>query len=428
MLGVRKPHRREHGLITWTSLGLRFSRAGAAVAKRALASGVRVGSIHSGPGPGDPERRPRSLYRRVLHLRGTGPLVPPRKGARRVKLDPLARLEKDGPAPFYLVDGVRTLVEEFVQAVRTTVFPPGSAAVDFNLETLVGASSPLTRVLESARTLPAFAPRRLIIVRQAEALLKADDGDLLAYLERPSETTTLVLVAEDKWDRRTKLYKAVERAEGAVRFDEPSERELPKVLAARAKTLGISIRADAVRAIVAAVGPDLGGGLAALERLELFVGPGSKEPIRVEDVHAVIPSVRESSIFELVDAVASSDRAEVVRRIHQMVEVQREHPLRVLALIARQYRNLVRVRAALESGESERSLTGTLGLPPFVVNKLVEQARQGDASRFARSLASIATVDRANKGGVIDGARSVERLALALGRDERLDPPESRGG
>ena len=36
-------------------------------------------------------------------------------------LDPIAELEKNGPRPLYLIDGVQTFVDELVQAIHIRV-------------------------------------------------------------------------------------------------------------------------------------------------------------------------------------------------------------------------------------------------------------------------------------------------------------------
>lgn len=363
--------------------------------------------------------------------------MPPRRSRpAKASGDPFARLKEQGPGPAYLIEGVYVLVEDFVRALRNRVFPPGSPAVDFNLETFVGERASVDEVLGAAETLPAFAPRRLVLVFQAEGLLKtrkggeADIDRLVAYLERPATTATLALVASERWDRRSKLYKAFEKHGELARFEEPKEGEITRILGDRAKALGADIEPEAARAIVGCVGADLSAALAALERLILFVGPGSATPIRKDDVEVVLALVREENVFELVEAIAAGDAARAARGIARIFGDRREQPegtaLRLLALMARQYRHLVKAKAAADLRIPSSQLPSVLGVPPFVADKVRQQASSGDIARFARGLASIATTDRSVKGGSLRAEAAVERLATALRNDERLDPPESR--
>ncbi len=338
-------------------------------------------------------------------------------------------MAKPKPEPLvHVVDGVGLLVDEFLADLSSRIFPPGAPAVDFNFDRLEGRTATVARVLDVANTLPAFAPRRLVVVRQAEALVEKrgkDDQDpaaaLVAYLERPSPTTTLVLVAA-KWDARTRFYKAAKKMGGAVRFDEPSEADLPGVLMERARREGATIEPDAARLLVAGVGADLAEAVAALERLHLYVGPDSGVPIRRADVEALVPGSGEMSVFALVDAIAAGDRQAVLRGLHHVLSEQREPPLKVLALLARQYRLLLSAREAVGRGATAGELAGSLKVPPFVATKLLEQARRLDAGRIARSLSAIQTTDTALKGGSLNDQRAFERLAFSLAQDAPLHP------
>ena len=58
--------------------------------------------------------------------------------------------------------------------------------------------------------MPFMSERRLVIVRHAEKMSAAGQTVLAEYAEDPSPSTVLVLVAS-KADKRTRLYKAVEK-------------------------------------------------------------------------------------------------------------------------------------------------------------------------------------------------------------------------
>lgn len=344
--------------------------------------------------------------------------------------DPRQQLKQDGPKPVYAVDGVAVLVNEFVDAVRITVFPPGAPGEDFNVDTFTGRETSLLRVLDAANMLPAFAPRRLVLVRRANLLLEGRISDdeskaLLKYLEAPSPTTTLVLIAESKWDGRSKVYKALKKAGALVRFDAPSEREMPKILGARAEALDRSLEPEAIRVLVTHTGADLQKAVEALEYLDLYVGPGNGRPIKAADVESVFAAVREESVFELVDAISEDKPDKALRGLYQVLVAKREPALRLLALIARHYRLLLRTRSAQDSGQ-DHNLASLLGVPPFVADRLARQAHGGSLDRYARALASISVTDRALKGGALDDHRAVERLVLALQRDVPLEPIETR--
>ncbi|MCK6547251.1 hypothetical protein L6R52_15475, partial [Myxococcota bacterium] len=133
--------------------------------------------------------------------------------------DPIEELKERGPRPLYMVDGEeRLLVDEAVRTIKQYALPKN--ARDFNFDTFSGQSTPLNRIVEAAEMMPAFAPRRLVLVEHADKIdLDAGDDDgksekkekkrralasFLDYLANPSPTTVLVFVAgEKKFDART---------------------------------------------------------------------------------------------------------------------------------------------------------------------------------------------------------------------------------
>lgn len=336
--------------------------------------------------------------------------MPPRK--KKSKVDPYQVLADQGPQPVYVLDGEeRVLVDEFVAAVRDAAVPPH--ARDFNVDQFSGRDASIARVIDAAQTFPAFAQRRLVICQHADKLDFDKNLDaFLAYLKDPSPTTTVLFVA-DKFDGRGKAYKAAAKAKVTVRFSSPNAREMPDVVRARARKMKIDVDARAVRAIVDAVGTDVGAASQALEVLSLYVGEPARK-ITADDVAAVVAVTKEENIFKLVDAIGTGNRAAVLEGLHGILGVARDHPLRLLALVARHYRNLTKARAALDAGVSRGEIQAMVGVPPFVMDNLLSQARRHDLKTLARGLAAVTATDRDLKGGALDNTRAMERLVFRL--------------
>lgn len=336
--------------------------------------------------------------------------MPPRR--KKPKVDPYQVLASEGPQNVYVIDGEeRVLVDEFVAAVRDAAVPPN--ARDFNMDNFSGREAPLARVLDAAQTFPAFAPRRLVICQHADKL-DFDGGHdaFTAYLANPSPTSTVMFVAE-KFDARTKMYKAAQKAKVTVRFERPTQREMPDLVRQRARKMKIDIEGAAVRALCDAVGTDVGAASQALEVLALYVGE-PKRKISADDVAAVVAVTKEENIFALVDAIGTGNAAAVLEGLNGILEVAREHPLRTLGMVARHYRNLVNARAALDAGVPRGELQAIVRVPPFVMDNLLSQARRHSLADLTRGLAAVTATDRDLKGGALDGSRAMERLVFRL--------------
>lgn len=317
------------------------------------------------------------------------------------------------PKPLYAIDGEeRLMVDEAVRALKKVSVP--ARAADFNYDAWSAKEVAVSRIVEAAQTLPAFAERRMVLVTQAEAIDTEAAEELVRYVDLPSPTTVLVLVGSAKLDARTRLYKALQKVDATYRFERPRLDQMPAALQARAQALGVRIEPAAVRMLVDAVGNDLSAGSQALEVMSLYVGPDTDRAITADDVAKVVSVTKEENIFELVDAIGRKDKAGALEGLHAMLSTAQAHPLQILALVARHYRSLMKVRAAQTMGLPESDLARLCGVPPFVVGKLKRQGRGYSGAQLAHNLGAVAAADRALKGGALAPARVMERLVLDL--------------
>jgi DNA polymerase-3 subunit delta len=328
--------------------------------------------------------------------------------------DPLDALRSgQAPRPIYAIDGEeRVLVDEAVRLIKEKTLEKQSK--DFNLDRFTGKDAPLAKIVDAAMTLPAFAKRRMVLVEQADKLDLDGADALIRYIEDPSPSTVLVLVAE-KLDARTKVYKALQKGATLIRYTRPRPREMPDFIRARARLMGVNIEEPAIRALVDTIGTDAGAAIQALDLLALYVGD-PKKAVKSADVEALISDAKEESVFQLVDAIGKQDRPSAISGIHSMLTISREPALVVLAMIARHFRNLLRARSLIDAGASRADIESAVGIPPYFLDNLLSQARRQSVPMLAGRLRTIADFDQMLKGGPLHHTRAMERLVLELMR------------
>jgi DNA polymerase-3 subunit delta len=306
--------------------------------------------------------------------------------------DVTARAAKGPLEPVYLLVGTeRLLVERAVSALRNAIDSKGVPG--FNVEVFDGKGLDAARVISAARTLPMMAETRLVLLRHVDAMTPTEQTHLAAYLDDPSDSTCLVLTGT-KLDGRAKLAKLAKKKGYLVETKPLRGRELREFVGAEAASRQHKIMPQAVEALVDAVGDDLAAIDDALERLSLFVGAGQR--IDAEAVRMCVTRIRVESVWSLVDAIGLKDRRKGITAAQSLLD-DREPPLRLLAMVARQLRMVARMREALSEGLRPQDAAKRAGAPPFKAADLTESARRFTADSLGDAFALIAQTDKALK-------------------------------
>lgn len=313
--------------------------------------------------------------------------------------------------PVYAVVGEeRFLADRAVQILRRRTMEGGIEG--FNDDVFQGKGLSGRAVAEAARTMPMMAERRFVLVRNADEMAAAEMDALGEYLDDPSPSTVMVLLAE-KLDGRSRFAKAAKKHDvwiDAAPLKPPQARAFAE---SEAKERGHTLGPEAANALVDAIGTDLAAMHDALERLSLFVGQGAA--IDLAAVEACVTRVRTESVWVLVDAVSERNAAKATFAAGSLL-ADREPPLRILALLSRQIRMLAKVREALDHGAPPDEAARVAGAPPFKARELAGTAKRFRAGDFERAYRVLADTDLALKGSKRPGDVVLEQAVLALCR------------
>jgi DNA polymerase-3 subunit delta len=317
-------------------------------------------------------------------------------------------------APVYILYGTETyLMEEFLAFARSHLVHPDVA--DFVYSQYDCEETPLAAILEDAETLPFMSDQRMVVARQAFFLTGAKPPskvevnlDLLQqYLLQPPGYTSLFFVVEtEKLDERKKVVKLAREKAVVLSFQPLKEADLYGFVEQRARYWGAKMdRPTAIR-LVETVGEDLRLLDKELEKMALFVGTNGEITERVVSLLAC--RTLENNVFEMVEAAINGNLAEAVRILKDCLKTG-EEPIRLLSLLARQFRILLHVKMWAPRGYTQQQLAGMLKLHPYAVKLAMEQARHFDEHSLRYILGLLAEEDYRLKTGQTD-----RRIALEL--------------
>lgn len=313
---------------------------------------------------------------------------------------------KYGPVQL-LVGSERLFIDRAVTALRRACVGEGDP---WNEEVFQAKTAGATRIVDAARTLPMLGGNRFVLVRGLHELADKEHERLAEYFANPVDTCCLVLTA-DKLDGRSKLTKAAKQRGYLYEAQPMKPGAMRGFTTGEARRRNLKIDDAAVAALVDAIGTDLAALDDALERLSLYVGEG--KPVRVDAVEACVSRVRVESIWSLVDAVSAQDRRGALKAAASLLD-DREPPLRILALLARQLRMLGRARQALDDGLAPEAAAAAAGAPPFKARDLARAARRMSMSKLSHAFRVLCEADLTQKGGKCPPDVALEAAILAL--------------
>ena len=221
----------------------------------------------------------------------------------------------------YLLVGADDLEKSALAQEFTTMVEEGLEA--FNVDRLYGAETSADRLIDSACTLPMMAPRRVIVVLEAEKLLvpkreskaaEAEQARLEEFLKDPPAHASIVFVCGPLDMRRRVvklLLKDAQVVDCGTIADEADAERWVKARAARDK---VPVDAGAVRALVERAGPDLVRLRSGLERVSLYAfGQAS---ITASDVQqAVLAAPDAQADFGVAKAIWRNDARAALREL-----------------------------------------------------------------------------------------------------------------
>ncbi|MCL4440818.1 MAG: DNA polymerase III subunit delta [Firmicutes bacterium] len=339
-------------------------------------------------------------------------------------------LERQVISPVYLFHGEETYIRDrYLDRLKALV---PEEVRDFNTDIVDGRETGLESILNMATTLPFMAEKRIVIVKNAagfKARRKSQkengeaQGDqeeqedketpsnapLIKYLESPPDTTCLIFCA-DSIDKKLKVYKLIEKNGQVVEFSPLKGRELNEWIDRRARKLGKIIEPSGMAGLITAVGGSLQQLNTELEKLACY---SPTEKITAADVEFMVSKTAELSIFELVDAAAARNYQKAIKMAREMVFLG-EPVIKILFMVARQFRLILQVKGMQEMGYTDRQVAGEMRVHPFVAQKCIKQARNFTMAELKSALEKILSTDADIKGGRQEAMLALELLIIGL--------------
>jgi DNA polymerase-3 subunit delta len=231
------------------------------------------------------------------------------------------RIEAGQTSPLVVLVGADEVEKSEMAADFAGMVEEGLEA--FNVDRFHGAETGIDRIIDAASTLPMMAPRRIVLVLEAEKLLvprresKAADEEqarLEAFLEHPPPHATVVFVC-GPLDMRRRAIKILMRQADVVDCGTiADEADAERWVRARAARDRVALEPAAVRALVERAGTDLVRLRGALERVALYAL--GQKVVTADDVREAVPAAPEAQAeFGVAKAIWRNDARDALREL-----------------------------------------------------------------------------------------------------------------
>lgn len=288
----------------------------------------------------------------------------------------------------------------------------------FNLHKFDGRDADWNAIEEAAEALPLMAERSCVLVRDFDAA-KSPDGDrVLSWLQQPSPTCVIIfymdtVTVDAKKSAKWKHFLAAAQKSGCVvEFPRKSASDIAKLLCSGASRRGCTLKTDTARKWVEQSGNDLTLLLNELDKLCALADGGE---ITADMIEAASVRQLEAKVYDLSKAIIGQryDQAyDILGRLFAM----REDPIAILAVLAGDYANLYRAKAAAAAGVPVESLAGDFGCRgrEFRLRNAARDCRNLSRDTLRQSLEVLADTDTRMKSTRADNRILLEEAAARL--------------
>ncbi|MEM9167664.1 MAG: DNA polymerase III subunit delta [Planctomycetota bacterium] len=315
-------------------------------------------------------------------------------------------------APIVVLHGKEAFLRlDYTQRLRALLL---EAHGDIETVLFDGSRDPLADVLDECRSFGLMQQHKLVVVDQADQLVKADARPLMErYAAAPVESATLTLRCET-W-HRGKLDTQITSAGGIIIKCEAASPQQAYAWAMRRapEAHGVELPRDAADLLIDRLGGDLGRIESELGKLAAASGGTAITP---ELVAELVGMTREEEVWSIQAALLERNHEATLLRLRTILENTKGDQTVVTMFAAMDLcRKLHAACEGLSQGGSPDAIAKQLRLWGPSRDGILSAARRMQPRATAALLSMAVEADRRSKSGLGRADRLLERVALAIG-------------
>ena len=305
----------------------------------------------------------------------------------------------------YLLFGEEAyLKHQYKEKLLNALNPDGDT---MNFSRYEGKGVDVKQLIDLCETMPFFAERRIILLEDT-GFFKNKCEELADYMKSLPDYLVLVF-SESEVDKRSRMYKAVKSGGRVTEFAKQDEKTLMRWAAGILGKEGRKITQRDMELFLTKTGTDMGNIRMELEKLITYTE--GQDIVTAEDIEAVCVTQTTNKIFDMVRAVTEKNQKKALELYYDLLTLK-EPPMRILFLLAKQFRQLLLTKKMSGEGASQNEIATRLGVPSFVVRNISACARSYTVEELEYAVEDFVDAEEAVKTGRLGDVLSVELLIV----------------
>ena len=265
----------------------------------------------------------------------------------------------------------------------------------FNQMVLYGKEVSIQDIVSNAKRYPMMAERQVIIVKEAQNLIKTIE-QLVDYAKNPQPSTVLVFNYKYKsLDKRKALFKTLSKSAVVFESKKIYEDKIPSWIQNYLSAKKISITPKAALMLSEFLGNDLSKIANELNKLEIVVG--TQREITPEIIEENIGISKDFNNFELQKAIGHLNHKKAYQIVNYFSQNSKQHPfVLTISILYLYFKKLMTLHTVRDRNPG--AVSKALGVNPYFVNEYIAVSRNFPMKRISGVLETLRKYDAKSKG------------------------------
>lgn len=274
----------------------------------------------------------------------------------------------------------------------------------------------IKNAIDDLTSMSLFSDKKIIICKNCLFLTGSTNSEinhdidaLMSLINSEIDNSLMLIVPNEKLDERKKIVKELKKKVNINSFNKLKENELITFIENEFKQEKYKVDFKTVKLFLDTVGNNLGIIISEIEKLKLY--KLNEKIICEQDVLDISSRTLNDNIFDLVDAVIKRD-VERTLLIYDDLLVLNEEAIKLVVVIANQFRLIYQTKTMYKSGYSELDISKHLEVHPYRI-KLANEIRIDEQS-LLNFISKLANLDIGIKTGTVNKDVAFEMFLLEI--------------